>query len=141
MNPGRPDPTRTTALLLVDVQQGFDDASWGTRNNLDAESNIAALLAAWRKHERPVVPVRHRSLEAESPLRFGQPGYDYKEQGRPLPGEAEFCKTVNSAFIGTELEQHLGEQGVRALVIVGFTTDHCISTTTRMAARSRGYAY
>jgi len=52
----------------------------------------------------------------------------------PVPGEPLFAKTVNSAFIGTTLERHLREHGIGRLVIVGHTTDHCISTTARMAA-------
>ena len=35
-----PDP----ALIVVDVQQAFDDPAWGTRNNPDCERNIQALV-------------------------------------------------------------------------------------------------
>jgi nicotinamidase-related amidase len=40
---------------------------------------------------------------------------------------------VNSAFIGTGLEAYLRERGITALVIAGFTTNHCVNTTTRMS--------
>lgn len=121
------------ALLLIDVQKGFHDPAWGTRNNPDAEKHMAELLAAWREAQQPVIHVRHNSTSATSPLRPGQSGNEFKDEVAPRAGEAQFSKTVNSAFIGTDLEHYLHEQGIRSLVIVGLTTDHCVSTTTRMA--------
>jgi nicotinamidase-related amidase len=77
--------------------------------------------------------VRHNATRPGSPLRPELPGNAYKEEVRPLPGEKEFTKTVNSAFIGTGLEDYLHEQGIASLVVVGLTTDHCVSTSVRMA--------
>ena len=125
---------RKTALLVIDVQKGFDDPSWGKRNNLDAESNIALLLSEWRKNELPIIHIRHCSVEPNSPLRSELPGNEFKEEAQPLPQEKQFSKSVNSAFIGTELEKYLQEHDISSLVVVGLTTDHCVSTSTRMAA-------
>lgn len=123
-----------TALLLIDVQQGLDDPRWGERNNPDAERNIAALLAAWRRTHRPVIHVQHMSQQPDSPLRPDRPGNAFKLEALPVPGEPIFPKTVNSAFIGTALEAHLRAQQIDTVVVVGLTTDHCVSSTTRMAA-------
>lgn len=125
---------KNTALLLIDVQKGLDDPSLGERNNSDAESNIALLLSAWRKRALPVIHIKHNSTEPGSPLRPELPGNQVKEEARPLPGEKQFSKTANSAFIGTSLEEYLRRQNISSLVIVGLTTDHCVSATTRMAS-------
>jgi nicotinamidase-related amidase len=122
-----------TTLLLVDVQTGFDDPKWGRRNNPAMEMQVAALLRAWRETERPVVHVKHMSLSPGSPLRRGQPGNAFKAEVAPLPGEAVLEKQVNSCFIGTTLEADLRGAGRGALVVAGLTTNHCVSTTVRMA--------
>jgi nicotinamidase-related amidase len=123
-----------TALLLIDVQQGLDHPRWGARNNPDAERNIAALLAGWRQTHRPVIHVQHMSREPDSPLRPDRPGNAFKPEAVPQPGEPVFQKTVNSAFIGTTLEAHLRTHRIDTVVVVGITTNHCVSSTVRMAA-------
>lgn len=123
------------ALLLIDVQQGFDDSAWwGGRNNPEAEANMARLLTAWRAAGRPVFHVKHNSQNPRSPLHPGNTGNAIKREVAPQPGEPVFEKVVNSSFIGTDLEARLRARGVTELVIVGLTTPHCVSTTTRMAA-------
>ena len=123
-----------STLLLIDVQQGFDEPMWGTRNNLHAEANIARLLVEWRRLSRPIIHIQHVSVMPNSPLRPHQNGVEFKLEAQPLSGEPIFQKHVNSAFIGTDLESTLRRENVTELVIVGLTTDHCVSTTTRMAA-------
>ena len=130
---GPMSPMSPVALLLIDVQQGLDDPRWGARNNPDAEQQIGALLAAWRRARWPVIHVQHMSQEPGSPLRADAPGNAFKPEAMPHESEPVFQKTVNSAFIGTTLEAHLCREGIHALVIVGITTDHCVSSTTRMA--------
>ena len=47
------------ALLVVDVQRGFDDPEFGPRDNPDAEANIAKLIATWRRRGDAIVVVQH----------------------------------------------------------------------------------
>lgn len=121
------------ALLVIDVQKGFDAPGWGARNNPEAESVIASLLEAWRAAGWPVVHAQHVSVEPGSALGPGQPGVEIKPEAKPREGEPLFQKSVNSAFIGTGLEDHLRSEGIESLVMVGLTTNHCVSTTARMA--------
>ena len=125
--------SENTALLIIDVQLGFDNPIWGERNNPDAEANIALLLKAWREAKRPVIHIQHCSVAPNSPLNPDTPGVDFKAEAMPIDREPVFQKRVNSAFIGTDLEAYLREQEIKNLVIVGLTTDHCVSTSTRMA--------
>ena len=124
---------QNAALMLIDIQQGFDDPVWGRRNNPDAETNIAALLHVWRQTGRPIFHVQYLSQDAHSPLRTGSSGSEFKDIVRPQRGEPIIQKQVNSAFIGTDLEERLRREGITTLIMTGLTTNHCVETTTRMA--------
>ena len=125
--------THAATLLIIDLQQGFVEPQWGRRNNPQLEERVAELLCAWRTSGRPVVHVRHMSTDPSSPLRPGRCGNEFKPATAPVAGEAVIEKRVNSAFIGTSLEVDLRRAGGNGLVIVGLTTNHCVSTTARMA--------
>jgi nicotinamidase-related amidase len=120
------------ALIVVDVQRGFDDPVWGRRDNPDCERNIEALIARWREEGRPLVYVRHDSGEPGSSLRPGTPGNAFKDV---VNGEPDLLvtKTVNSAFHGEpSLQTWLDGEGVDTIYICGITTNHCCETTARV---------
>ncbi|MFF1782121.1 cysteine hydrolase family protein [Streptomyces virginiae] len=125
-----------SALLVIDVQKGFDEESfWGPRNNPAAEDNIAALMDAWRTAGRPVVLVRHASVQPGSVLAADHPGYAFKDLvEKRREGALVVTKTVNSSFYGTpDLADWLTAQGIGQLVLVGIQTNMCVETTARMA--------
>jgi nicotinamidase-related amidase len=124
------------ALLVVDVQRPIDapyHAADGPRNNLDAEKNIARLLAAWRTHNRPIVHIRHDSTSPVSAYRPGQEGNHFKTEVAPAGSETVIAKQTNSAFIGTELERHLRTRGIETLVVCGVSTNNSVEARVRMA--------
>jgi nicotinamidase-related amidase len=127
--------TDRPALILVDIQKGFDNIEYwgGQRNNLDAEENARELLRLWRKHNLRVFHVKHCSSRTESLLNETNAGNDFKDLVKPIGNEPIIKKNVNSAFIGTDLKEQLDNLKITKLVIIGLTTDHCISTTVRMA--------
>jgi nicotinamidase-related amidase len=125
-----------TALVLVDLQRAIDDPSWaadGPRNNPQAETNVAALLATWRRVGYPIFHVKHDGTFPTSTYRPGQPGNDFKPEAAPLPGEPVIAKHTNSAFIGTELDRLLRQAKVTTLVICGVITNNSLEATVRMA--------
>ena len=125
---------RSTALLVIDVQQGFVDESWGERNNPGAEENIGALLVAWRTSRRPLHHIHHLSLAPTGMFQHGTVGQEPKVIAVPMHGECVHVKHAHNAFVGTALEQKLREQDIKGVVIAGLTTNHCVSTTARMAS-------
>ena len=132
-----------TGLLLIDVQTGVNVLEhWGgptgRRNNPGAEAEMARLLAAWREQRLPVIYTQHDSREAASPLKLSLPTGAMIDGFEPAPGEIVIRKDVNSAFIGTDIELRMRQHGITRLVIVGFFTNFCVETSTRMAG-NMGY--
>ena len=122
-----------TALIVVDVQAGFDEPGWGPRNNPGCEANIAALITAWRAAKRPIVFVRHDSVTEGSLLQPGRPGNAFKDV---VHGEPDLLvtKNVNSAFFGEpDLHGWLNDRDVTAVAVTGIQTNYCCETTARMA--------
>lgn len=122
------------ALIIIDVQKGFDEPAWGKRNNLNAEKMIAKLLKKWREEKMPIFHIKHDSTDPTSALNPKKAGNAIKNIVKPLPNEPLIIKRVNSAFIHTDLEKKLLKKGISKIILTGLTTDHCISTTARMAA-------
>ncbi|KAK0120084.1 hypothetical protein ONS95_011497 [Cadophora gregata] len=138
-----------SAFLLIDVQQGLTHPThWGpSRSNPSFEQNTESLLSSYRKllasstsstspARHKIIHVQHSSLHPDSPLHPPSAGFSFQPFATPLTSELIITKTVNSGFIGTNLEEVLrkhfaGEPG--KLYLAGLTTDHCVNTTTRMA--------
>jgi nicotinamidase-related amidase len=124
-----------TALVVVDLQQAFDDAAhWGPRNNPGCEANVIALVSAWQEADRPVVYVRHDSEETGSPLRPEDPGNAFKRELSATP-DVLVTKHVNSAFHGDpDLAEWLRRRSLTGIAVCGITTNHCCETTARVGA-------
>lgn len=129
---GRLNP-ETTALIVVDVQKAFDhwERTGAVRNNPDALQRIADLIERFRRARAFIFHIRHRGTSPESFFR-GE-GCEPMPEAAERQGEPVLWKSVNSSFIGTNLEQRLRDRGIRTVVICGATSNHCVETTTRMA--------
>ena len=134
------DPYAGWALVVVDAQQGFDDPAWGARNNAACDDNIAALVADWSRHDRPLVYVRHDSTEDDadlpsSALTPGTPGNELRDYLNRTEPDLLVSKHVNSAFHGSpDLHTWLLGHHAAGIVVCGITTDHCCETTVRVGA-------
>jgi len=123
----------TDALIVIDVQKGFEEPLWGPRNNPDCEANVARLIAAWREADQPLVFVRHDAGVEGYALDPGHPGNNLRDvvSGEPA---LFITKSTNSAFYGSpNLDEWLKRNDIENLTICGIATDWCCDVTARMA--------
>ncbi|MGI8931960.1 MAG: cysteine hydrolase family protein [Sphingomicrobium sp.] len=121
-------------LLPIDMQQAFDGPNWPRRWNRQVDANGLTLLDAWRVAQRPIIHVRHDSISVGSSLAPGSAGHSFRPGFEPQGDEQLVTKSVNSAFIGTDLDLRLKRLGARHVVAFGISTDMCVSTTVRTGA-------
>ena len=126
------------ALVVVDVQQGFDDAGfWGPRDNPGCDAAVEELVGTWASSGRPVVVVQHASADPRSPLHPSSPGHALKpyltDALAQAPAALVVTKSVNSSFHGSpDLDAWLRAQRLEGIVVCGITTNHCCETTARV---------
>jgi nicotinamidase-related amidase len=126
------------ALIVVDVQNEF--SAGGQRpvpNHTDALEHIRFRIQQARQLQQPIAWVIHYNKPAES--RAFVPGTWGAE---PSPGlgpeagfgpEKRFEKDVYGAFTYTGLEEWLRSVGAQSVLLVGFYTHMCVSTSAREA--------
>ena len=125
-----------TALLVIDVQMALahEDASGTERSCPQAESNIAALLDAFRASGDTVIHIHHHGTDPDDPFHPEAPGSEVQLIAAPAPGESVIIKTGSSGFVGTPLQSALQEAGIERVILCGATANHCVESTTRSAA-------
>lgn len=119
-------------LLLIDYQNEYVA---GPLALPDAEAAIARtvpLLAAVRAAGGRVVHVAHAG-HAGGPFDRRAERGAIVEALTPLPGEPVVEKQAVSAFFGTDLSEELGDLATRPLIVAGFMTHNCVSSTVRDA--------
>lgn len=129
------------ALLIIDVQEAFNNKKWGRRNNPQAEEKMKLVLEQCRSKKWCIIHIQHVSQNPDSVFYKHGTSVQFKKEMTPLPTEKVIQKTVNSAFIGTDLEQYLEAESIRHITVMGLTTPHCVSTTTRMSGNLGYHTY
>jgi nicotinamidase-related amidase len=126
------------ALVVVDAQNEFSPE--GKRPVPDHAGALAAIkqhVEQARAQKRPIAWVRHHNRPDESPAFIpGSWGAEFSEGLGPRTGfgaEALFEKDVFGAFTGTSLESWLRSLDAGAVLIVGFYSHMCVSTSAREA--------
>jgi len=127
----------TTALVIIDMQQGMFTDAVAPHQGEDVLRRCADLLKRARSAGTPVFHVQHDGGEGD-PLHKGTPGFPHHPDVAPKPGEPVIVKQNISAFHGTDFHEQLRKNGIDRLVIAGMQSDYCVDTACR-AAKGLGY--
>jgi nicotinamidase-related amidase len=126
------------ALIVIDVQNEFSER--GARPVYQHESYVAGIrarVAEARQKNIPIAWVKHYNQPHESPAFVpGTWGSEFTDGMGPLKNserESLFEKSVYGAFTGSNIGAWLDALGVDTVVIMGFYTHGCVSTTSREA--------
>lgn len=125
-------------LVIIDAQNEYVDGRLALPGARPALANIARLLAKARAEGGRIVHVRHRG-RAGGAFDPADRGYAIAEEAAPAAGEAIVEKPLPNAFAATALNEKLAAMGAKRLVLAGFMTHMCVSSTAR-AALDLGYA-
>jgi nicotinamidase-related amidase len=132
-----PPALSEATVIVIDAQREYVDGRLPLPGGRPALANIARLLEAARAAGAPIVHVRHK----------GKPGglfdpeqvnFQLADEAAAADGEAIVDKGLPNAFAGTDLAGRLEKAGRKRLVIAGFMTHMCVSSTAR-AALDLGY--
>lgn len=126
------------ALVVVDAQNEFSaDGQRPVPNHPMALAAIRRQVEQARREGSPIAWVQHHNRPHESPAFVpGSWGTEWSPGLGPQPGAAAerlFVKDVFGAFSTTGLEAWLRVAGVSEVLIVGFYTHMCVSTSVREA--------
>ncbi|WP_214416622.1 cysteine hydrolase family protein [Sphaerisporangium fuscum] len=144
------DP-RTTALLVMDYQQGVLASLPGPADAEGLVSRVAAAIADMRAHGGVIAHVRVGFTEADWAaippanktftfirrrhlLHHEEPGTAFHDRLAPEPGDITVRKTRFGALSTTDLDRRLRDRGITTLVIAGLTTSGVVLSTVTDAA-------
>lgn len=125
-----------SVLVIIDAQREYVDGKLRLSGIEDSLAAGAKLLARARAAGTPIVHVVHRGGGA-----LFNPQGVYFEIAAPLApraGENVVQKTLPNAFAGTNLQDLLVKVGRKHLIVIGYMTHNCVSSTVR-AALDLGY--
>lgn len=130
----RAEPGRLgeAALVIIDAQGEYRHGALPLDGIEAALERLAALLARARESGAAIVHVAHRGRPGGLFDRGG-PGGAILPEATPAAGEPVVEKTLPNAFAGTDLHDRLSRLARPQLIVAGFMTHMCVSSTARAA--------
>lgn len=135
--PLHPAPLAEAALVVIDAQGEYREGKLPLDGIGPAVARLEVLLATARRAGTVIIHVAHKGRAGSLFDREG-PGGAILPEVAPQPGETVVEKGLPNAFAGTALQDLLAAGGRKELILAGFQTHMCISSTAR-AALDLGY--
>jgi nicotinamidase-related amidase len=135
--PSEPPSLRDSAVVVIDAQREYVDGALALPGVGSALGRIADLLKRARRAGAPVIHVRHLG-RAGGLFDPDAPRGAIADEVKPAAGETVVGKKLPNAFAGTNLNDILASTGKRNIIVCGFMTHMCVSSTVR-AALDLGY--
>lgn len=129
----------SATLVLIDVQNEYFDADLALPDGRRSLAQIESLLQRARALETPVVHVEHHGSPEGGIFSTGDQRSQIVDSVKPIDGEACISKSMPNAFTADAFDDALKQAGCQELIVIGYMTHMCISSTVR-AAVDRGYA-
>jgi nicotinamidase-related amidase len=127
-----------SVLIIVDAQREYVDGKLPLDGIGTSLKEAALVLARARKAGTPVIHVVHRGKPGAALFDPNGPYVQIADAVAPRPDEIVITKTLPNAFAGTDLEVQIERAGRKNLIVIGYMTHMCLSSTVR-AALDRGY--
>ncbi|MFN3764340.1 MAG: cysteine hydrolase family protein [Aliihoeflea sp.] len=121
-----------TVLVVIDAQREYVDGKLPLPGAPAALTKIARLLQKARAEGAPVVHVQHKG-KAGGLFDPATTSFALVDEAAAKDGEAVVEKGLPNAFAGTSLKDVLEATGRKRLVLAGFMTHMCLSSTARAA--------
>lgn len=135
--PLTPSRFSESAVVIIDAQNEYVNGKLPLAGIEAALNNIAILLKAARAAGSPIIHVQHKG-RAGGLFDPGADAFKLAKQAANEAGETIVEKPLPNAFAQTNLQDELVKTGRKQLIVAGFQTHMCISSTVR-AALDLGY--
>jgi nicotinamidase-related amidase len=127
-----PTALRDAALVMIDCQNTYRHGVMKLEDVEPAVAEAARLLARARAAGIPVFHVMHDAGEG-TPYDIRADIGQISPEVAPADGEPVIVKHYPSAFVRTDLEEQLRKAAGQDLILAGFMTHMCVSSTARNA--------
>lgn len=119
-------------LVVIDMQNEYLDGPIALPGARTAITHAQSLLSRTRSAGSPVFHIAHKGRAGSLFDRDAERGRIVDEL-TPLSDEAVIEKALPNAFAGTGLADMIADTGCKDVIIVGFMTHMCVSSTARAA--------